>query len=295
MRILSYRLPLLRARNQLTSEEVADTAFVVRRVRAIDCYVLVCLLIEVSALCVSCQKGMLGTLIQWIVQSFAVLRIVEILQVTVNASIFDALKGAIGHRIASVERMIVLAAVNFVELLLCFGVVYASHKDYLKLNGDGVSTASDALYFSAITQLTIGYGDVLPDGPLRVVAPIQGLVAFAFVVLVFSRFVASMRPMQAVFDNSSPEADTAIAAHRIATGTEIHPIRASHVAAAVPSDHAAVSAPSVNGSMWLESGARVSIVLVDRGFVKVQVLSGPLTGTRGWIPAQCVTQGPAVS
>jgi ion channel len=71
-------------------------------------------------------------------------------------------------------------------------LVYALNKQLL--GGDvGVLTG---FYFSFITQLTIGYGDVYPVGWLRYVAVIQGLTAALFVLLVFGKIVASLRPLK---------------------------------------------------------------------------------------------------
>jgi hypothetical protein len=57
-----------------------------------------------------------------------------------------------------------------------------------------------AFYVSIVTQLMIGYSNVYPTGWLRVVAAVQGLVGFVFVVLVFGRFVAAQRPITDIFD-----------------------------------------------------------------------------------------------
>lgn len=91
-------------------------------------------------------------------------------------------------RVASFTRSIALALVNFVELCTCFGVIYA--KDYERLSGAGQPLS--AFYFSVITQLTIGYGDIHPTGYARVIAAIQGTVALVFIVLVFARIVQSL-------------------------------------------------------------------------------------------------------
>ena len=50
-------------------------------------------------------------------------------------------------------------------------------------------------YFSFITQLTIGYGDVSPKGWLRLVVVLQGLIGFLFVVSVLVRAIAALPPV----------------------------------------------------------------------------------------------------
>jgi Ion channel len=48
-----------------------------------------------------------------------------------------------------------------------------------------------AFYFSVITQLTIGYGDVCATGWLRIIAAGQGLIGALFVVAVLGRAVSA--------------------------------------------------------------------------------------------------------
>ena len=44
-----------------------------------------------------------------------------------------------------------------------------------------------AFYFSIITQLTIGYGDVYATAWLRIIAAAQGLIGALFVIVVLGR------------------------------------------------------------------------------------------------------------
>ncbi len=186
---------LFRPRSDLTPAECGSKEFTRHRARAIEMYMVAWLVFELFAVSTVC----LGLWQKWFVCIIAVLigsRIIEIIQVTVNATLFDALSGRPDERVASRARMLVLAAVNFIELLLCFGVIYAT--DYLALRGAGRPVT--AFYFSIITQLTIGYGDVYPTGWLRVVAAMQGLVGILFVILVFGRFMASLPQLRGIFE-----------------------------------------------------------------------------------------------
>jgi voltage-gated potassium channel len=70
---------------------------------------------------------------------------------------------------AAVARHILLALVT-VLLLLAFVIAHAEHQTY-----------GHALYFTAITGLTVGYGDISPVTPLGRVASI--VVAFIGVIL----------------------------------------------------------------------------------------------------------------
>lgn len=191
-------LYLLRPRSDLTQLEIESKDFTRRRACAIEWYMVCWLGFEVAVVVMAC----LGPWPTWttLAAGLVALRIIEILQITVNATLFDAFSGRPDERVASQARMLVLAGLNFVELCLCFGVIYAS--DLSRLHGAGRPIT--AFYFSIITQLTIGYGDIYPVGHLRLVAAAHGLTSILFVVLVFGRFVAALPRVRAIFWEKQP-------------------------------------------------------------------------------------------
>ena len=191
--------PLLKPRSEISPEEVASKDFTRRRAKAVEIYIIAWLTIEAVLVALVCVTQ-LPTPLKFIVGTVVGLRIVEIVQVTVNAAVFDSLSGRPDNRVTSSARMLVLAFVNFVELWTCFGVVYAA--DYTRLKGAG--QAATAFYLSIITQLTIGYGDVYPTGYLRSLAAIQGLVSIVFIVLVFTRFVSTLPHMKTLLEEPPP-------------------------------------------------------------------------------------------
>ena len=82
----------------------------------------------------------------------------------------------------------VLVVINYVELMLWFGLIYALN--YKSLHPSGTQPIT-AFYFSIITQLTIGYGDVYARGWLRIVAAAQGLIGALFVIVVLGRALSA--------------------------------------------------------------------------------------------------------
>jgi hypothetical protein len=155
----------------------------ISRGRQIELYVLCWLVVE---LCVASAapslRGYWGLLL--ILLAF---RVFDILQSVVNLNVFDCLRlGVRTHYVATLARTLLLSFWNFFELLLCFGAFYSSPvADF-----DKVVSAWDAYYFSVITQLTIGYGDIQPLSYTRVAAALQGLCGFTLALFALSRLVA---------------------------------------------------------------------------------------------------------
>ena len=193
-RWLSAWYPRFKPRSKITPAEAKSKEFTRCRARAIELYMTAWLGLELVLVRFSITVAV-PEWFCWLATGLALSRIIEVVQVTVNAAIFDALSGRSDVRVASPERMIVLSALNFLELAACFGLIYAIHYNHLH----GAGRPITGYYFSIITQLTIGYGDVYPTGWLRVVAAAQGLAGLSFVILVFSRFLASLRPVSGIF------------------------------------------------------------------------------------------------
>ena len=188
--------PHLKNRSQLSPEEVNSPEFTRRRVQLVDGYVAAWIAIEISLCARVLPFQHLSTSWKCLVIVIASIRIIEIVQVTVNVAVFDRLKRR-DNKVASFDRLVVLSFVNFLELCICFGLLYAS--DWHRLSGAGRSAT--AFYFSAITQTTIGYGDVYPTGYLRIIAACQGIISLVFAALVFTRFVGTLPRINAILDD----------------------------------------------------------------------------------------------
>ncbi len=85
----------------------------------------------------------------------------------------------------SYRRSMLLLCINYLEIVLSFGVLYASG-NYLN---QPMAHAFDAVYFSFITSATIGYGDLYPvttEG--KVLVCFQSLIFLIFVVVFLNYF-----------------------------------------------------------------------------------------------------------
>lgn len=91
-----------------------------------------------------------------------------------------------------IKLNIIIAAFNGYLLLgLIFSFLYtlieAFHPGSIKGLSPGIQGLPDILYFSYITQLTIGYGDILPVAQLaKKIAVLQGLVGQFYLVVVMA-------------------------------------------------------------------------------------------------------------
>jgi hypothetical protein len=83
-----------------------------------------------------------------------------------------------------INRSVILLFFNFFELIASFGVIYAAG-NYLNMP---INSWVDALYFSFITGVTIGYGDFYPineTGKILVMLQIISTISFLFLFFNF--------------------------------------------------------------------------------------------------------------
>lgn len=136
-----------------------------------------------------------NTKLSWILLIIPVYRIVEISVVTINIGIFDALrlKRRI-HYVSGVTRTVVLSIWNYFEILFAFAIIYRTYLPYLR----NAHSFMDTLYFSAATQLTIGYGDIVAIEPIRFIPAIQGLLGLFFALVILGRFISLLPTVKTV-------------------------------------------------------------------------------------------------
>lgn len=193
---------LFKTRQQVQVKEQSQEELrvaTIRRARSIDTYVALWIALEVIALpCLAPPR----TWFSFLACILAGFRVFEIMQAAINIVMFDPLRfGSRPNYVASVVRTLLLNIVNFFEMILCFGIIYAA-------NLRGVTNASDwydAVYFSAITQLTIGYGDMQPLAYLKGCVLAQGLCGFLFSILIIGRFISFLPRSQSILGDHDQE------------------------------------------------------------------------------------------
>lgn len=167
-----------------------------RRSRRVEAYLIAWFVIELGVLAAVVNEVAWPA---WILRTIIVVRILDIFQTSVNMSVFDQLRTEERLVISSAVRTLVLSFLNYLELLVCFGILYTSMLELLL----GATGWLDAMYYSVVTQLTIGYGDIRPLGHARLVSVAQGLIAVAFTILILGRIVSVLPKIGSVMKHSS--------------------------------------------------------------------------------------------
>jgi len=174
-----------------------------QQARTRDCYYVVWCGIDALCFAVVGLEALRDSPIPKIAACVAGFHILELFQATINFHLFDALRLAPApQRVATLARVMLLSVWNFFELILLFGIIYASPFGTLNMP----MTAWDGLYFSAITQFTIGYGDILPLGWTRAIVGAQTSVGFVFALFALSRMIAFLPPLLPILDGSETNA-----------------------------------------------------------------------------------------
>ena len=133
---------------------------------------------------------------KYLISTVLALRLIDIIQVNVNMILFDSIRTGGFNRITKYTRAILLIIWNYFEIILIFGFFYLSNHELLK----GFSTWTDCYYFSTITQLTIGYGDLSPTGLIRFVTAFQGFVGTMFLAFIISKIISLVPELKELDD-----------------------------------------------------------------------------------------------
>lgn len=137
-----------------------------------------------------------------VVASVCWYRLIDIVQLIANRLIFGPLRGFQQNRMSSGVRTLIVTVIYYAEIALIFAILYFIWRCDFK---DGCRTAFDCLYFSGITQLTIGYGDILPQHGLRALAITQGTLGFLFGVILVARLISELPKVSGDLESPSTE------------------------------------------------------------------------------------------
>jgi hypothetical protein len=184
---ISNRVDAFNRSNFLLLTEDERKKATIHRARRVDLFICGCIALEILGVVIGSTSFGHVTIIRWFLEIVVVLRLIDILQVNINLSLFDVLRtGKDYHYMASVVRSIINVMINYFEIILCYGILYG----YCEAHLDKTRDWMDAFYFSAITQVTVGFGEMMPRGALRWVTVSQFLLGYFFTALIIGRFIS---------------------------------------------------------------------------------------------------------
>lgn len=182
------------------------------RSQRIETYLAISILIDLFLLFIVSSGMVSYPALSWLIRGVAGFQIVDIVQVAVNVALFDRLRSQQERPLASSVRAVLLLTINYAQLAVCFGLLYSTMLWNLK----GANSWIDAFYFSAITQLTVGYGDVAPMHSAKWFAVLQAGTGTIFLVVVLATMIGlvpsrpEMLGQHKIIDRSSEGRDDGV-------------------------------------------------------------------------------------
>jgi hypothetical protein len=186
--------PRAKHQDELPADESKRSVLAHAYARRVDCYILSWVVLEIA---VSCGALFMSSIpiLHRIIVLLLVWRMLDIVQVNVNFAVFDQLRTRKPARMASATRSLILTTIGYAELIVCFSQVYFFWPDGIRHANP--RNFADYLYFSCITQLTVGYGDLSPMGGFRVLSALQALLGFGFGLLILGKIIPLLPTQQA--------------------------------------------------------------------------------------------------
>lgn len=144
-----------------------------------DCYVLSFMVILVAALTLSARLGIAGGII-------AAYRIVDIFVYRAFFLLAKSQDSPWTH--ATLRRSLIVVIFNFFETVVAFAILYKVFGTIGATTSliQGTFTSFTALYFSAVTAITLGYGDFIPLNQLSrmiVMFQLSGTMLFLIFII----------------------------------------------------------------------------------------------------------------
>lgn len=92
----------------------------------------------------------------------------------------------------SYGRSLILLGINLIEFVTGFAILYL-YCGNLRQGELPVTEGIDAFYFSVVTTMTVGYGDITPSGFGRVLTIIQIFASLGLLAILLSNFVSNLK------------------------------------------------------------------------------------------------------
>jgi hypothetical protein len=149
-----------------------------------DCYVLGFAAVLIAVLAYPTHFGLVGGII-------AGYRIADILTYRVFFLLVKSQESPWEE--ATLRRSLVIVVLNFFETIIAFAILYLTFGNIVPTSVaiQGPFTSMTALYYSAVTALTLGYGDFVPSNALsRAIVMFQLFGTLLFLIFVIPALVS---------------------------------------------------------------------------------------------------------
>lgn len=182
-----------------------DKTFAAKRAKKVDTYIAGCVSIEIVTFALAIFSSRTESWVHCACAGAIVivaLRALGIVAIATRVAVFDSddRRPGVDAYVSSARRIVVLGFINFIELILCFASIYAFNPGLV--GGRGNRDWIDPIHLSAMSQFTIGYGDIYPLGALRVVVWCQAFFGTVLLVLMIGRFVSLIRHVKLLDDSA---------------------------------------------------------------------------------------------
>ena len=172
------------------------------RAKFVDTFVAACMVLGFASLLA--ESFVSNQWVKGLIVVFPVWRLVDVLAADIRMCIFDPFDDAAVNSVpekryvsSTASRVIVLGICNYLELFVCFAAIYAHSASLIAetttavhWSNGGLGNLERALHLSVASQLTIGFGDLTPDGWLRPVVWLQGAAGLAILALFITRYMS---------------------------------------------------------------------------------------------------------
>jgi hypothetical protein len=157
-----------------------------------DVYILVVFVLDVVA----------AGLTEWIPKGNCFLDIVlffviwRILFELGSITLFEFCFGSYRHVNTPLQRVVILKLINLLEMIVLFGICYYLPGRYdCSWMDKSFGSVFDAIYFSTVTGLTLGYGDYVPTHWVLKAVVIIEILFFVVIALSLLAIIRSLAPL----------------------------------------------------------------------------------------------------
>jgi hypothetical protein len=181
-----------------STDQTAKLAYFRQRAVKIDALVAGKILISILLLNVASP----GHPLAWLAYFVSVAFIVNVKASVFHYSVFPEASGMVTSKhdiqVLFLPRIVIIALLNYIEIVLCFATIYRLHSGFTigGISDSKLPDAFTAVYFSTVTAMTVGYGDIYPTGISRAYVIAEIGVSLLLISVLIGRSLSSMNAIR---------------------------------------------------------------------------------------------------